>query len=111
VIILKDSTSPFAKILSLFLLSASIIRSVLVIPLPPHFPPVLFNVCLSIPFALYTFYLCSIKPKEGGWETVIFASLVPFGAIILRAETERQGAEAVMEAKGLKGLMYDSPEA
>ncbi|GAA5902910.1 uncharacterized protein JCM6883_007278 [Sporobolomyces salmoneus] len=108
VILVKSTPSRFAKFLSLFLLSLSILRSLLYIPIPPHFPPVPFNLGLSVPVLLYSVYLHSIGIE---WEESSFAGLAPLAVLLLRVGTELEGERAIEEAKGLEKYMYQSPEA
>ncbi|GAA5964611.1 hypothetical protein JCM3765_007640 [Sporobolomyces pararoseus] len=112
ILLLKIAPSFFSQFLQLTILSLSILRSLLVIPIPPHFPPIPFNLALSVPLLLHALYLySSTKPVESGWEQTMVFGLVPLGAILLRVGTEWESERAVEEAKSLEKLMYDSPEA
>ncbi|GAA5986785.1 hypothetical protein JCM5350_005238 [Sporobolomyces pararoseus] len=106
----KKAPSPSSQWVTLSILSFSILRSILLIPLPPHFPPIPFNLALSVPLILHAVYLY-LYSIETGWEQTIVFGLAPLGAILLRVGTEWEGERAVEEAKSLEKLMYDSPEA
>jgi hypothetical protein len=109
-VLVKSGPSTFAKLLSMLILSLSVLRSVLVIPLPPHLPPIPFNLGLAIPLLLYALYLSS-SSGQTGWEEALWSGFAPLGAILLRVATEWEGERTVAEVRGLEGLMYDSPEA
>lgn len=110
VLLIKSGMSPFAGFLAFAVLPLSMARAILEIPAKPTLSPAPFNLVLFVPPLLYTLYLVLVA-KRAEWDEILLSGFAPLGAILLRVGTEWEGARAIIEAKGLDRLMYDSPEA